>query len=573
MKKNSIIYLAASLLMVGCAEERESDFMVEKPVSAVMHDFLSAFPSLKESAADKNTNIAIALPASDFTGKGTKYSLAINNFTAIVPTGDFSMVNRMENDGKVNATELFTLGETASANNMEVFGPAILTYNGQRGAQMRELMADIFLEGEPCRDKDNVMDFEDMAIGTKLPTNGTKCTAEVVANPDGEGNVLHITTTATKAYPVFEITVPKNRTLADYEMIAFDLYTNAAGVKAIFNTQYNDNKVINTGLPNAVGCVADKWNKETYVIGLRSKLRLTEEEMAVTSFKLTMGSSLKNADYYIDNIKLIQDHRLPGTLIVKTPEEKEAIVDSCMNVWISGLVSTPKGYVKNWTIVKNPMSDNDGEMLRVAPDSIPDDEMYYQDYIENYVRNAVKHAREAAVDTAGNKTAIKLFVEEYGLTEGTKFDRLNQQLALWEADGTKIDGIYTTLHLNFDTNATLQAANEAAVNAFIVKLAATGKLIRLETSVRVVKDDAVVAASSLTEEQQFAATAYFNKVIRTLKEKVGANLYLLTFDAFENSNNQNIGLWDGSYNRKINYAGVANALGGKAAPTAADVKD
>lgn len=562
-----------SLLVVGCAEERESDFMVEKPASTVMHNFLSSFPNLKESAADKNTNVAISLPVSDFTGKGTKYSLAINNFSAIAPTGDFSMLSRMEDGGKVNASELFTLGEAATGNGMEVFGPAILSYTGQRGKQMRELIADVYLEGEPCKDKDNVMDFEDMAIGTQLPTNGTKCTAEVAANPDGEGNVLHITTTATKAYPVFEITVPKNRTLADYEMITFDLYTNAAGVKAIFNTQFNNNKAVNTGLPNASGCEAGKWNKETYVIGLRSKLKLTEEEMAVTSFKLTMGSSLKNADYYIDNIKLIQDHNLPGTLIVKTPEEKAAIIDSCMNVWISGLVSTPQGHVKNWTIVKNPMSDNDDEMLRVAPDPIPDDEMYYQDYIANYVGNAVKHAREAAVDTAGNKTAIKLFVEEYGLTEGTKFDRLNQQIALWEADGTKIDGIYTTLHLNFYTDATLQAANEAAVNAFIGKLAASGKLIRLDASVRVVENDVTVAASSLTEAQQFAATAYFNSVIRTLKEKLGNNLYAIVFSAFENSNNQNIGLWDGSYNRKINYAGVANALGGKAAPTQADVKD
>ncbi|MGM9697783.1 MAG: endo-1,4-beta-xylanase [Prevotella sp.] len=564
MKKNSIIYLAASLLMVGCAEERESNFMVEKPASTVMYDFLSSLPSLKEMAADKNTQIALSLPSSDYTNKGTNYSLAISNFTAVTPTGDFSMLTRMEDDGKVNASELFTLGETAAANGMSVFGPTIITHTGQRGAQMRELMADIFLEGEPCRDKDNVMDFEDMAIGTKLPTNGNKCAAVVVANPDGEGNVLHITTTATKAYPVFEINVPKNRTLADYEMIAFDLYTNAAGVKAIFNTQYNDEKAVNTGLPNAVGCVADKWNKETYVIGLRSKLRLTEEKMAVTSFKLTMGSSLKNADYYIDNIKLIQDHRLPGTLIVKTPEEKAAIVDSCMNVWISGLVGSPKGYVKDWTIVKNPMSDNDGEMLRVAPDSIPDDEMYYQDYLtDNYVRNAVKHAREAAVDTAGNKTTIKLFVEEYGLTEGTKFDRLKQQIAQWEADGTKIDGIYTTLHLNYYTDATMQAENAAAVNVFIGKLAATGKLIKLDTSVRVVSNGSTVAAANLTEDQQFAAAKYFNSVIRTLKEKVGGNLYALVFSAFENSNNQNIGLWDGSYNRKINYAGVANALAGK----------
>ncbi|MCI6081252.1 MAG: endo-1,4-beta-xylanase [Prevotella sp.] len=572
--KHYFAITAISLLVVGCAEERESDFMVEKPASTVMHNFLSSFPNLKESAADKNTNVAISLPVSDFTGKGTKYSLAINNFSAIAPTGDFSMLSRMEDGGKVNASELFTLGEAATGNGMEVFGPAILSYTGQRGKQMRELIADVYLEGEPCKDKDNVMDFEDMAIGTQLPTNGTKCTAEVVANPDGDGNVVHITTTATKAYPVFEITVPKNRKLSDYEMLSFDLYTNAAGVKAIFNTQYNDNKVVNTGLPNALACEADKWNKEKYVIGLVSKLKLTEEDMDVTTFKLTMGSNLKNADYYIDNIKLIQDHNLPGTTIVKTPEEKAAIVDSCMNVWISGIVGSSKGYVKDWTIVKDPMSDTDGELLRVGLETLAADEFYYQEYLtDNYVRNAVKHAREAAVDTAGNKVDIKLFVEEYGLNEGTKFDRLSQQIALWEADGTKIDGIYTTLHLNYYTDATLQAENETAVNDFIGKLATCGKLVRLDTSIRVVDNDEIIAASSLSEELQFAATAYFNSVIRSLKEKVGANLYALVFSAFENSNNQNIGLWDGSYNRKINYAGVSNALAGKAAPTQADVKD
>ena len=574
MKKNSIIYLAASLLMVGCAEERESNFMVEKPTSAVMHNFLSSFASLKESSNGNNTNIAVALPSTDYTNKGVQYSLVTNNFNTIVPTGDFSMATRMEGDGKVNTSELQLLGETASGNGLQVFGPAIISHLGQRGDQMRELMADIYIEGAPCRDKDVVMDFEDMAIGTKLSTNGAKCTAEVVANPDGDGNVVHITTTATKAYPVFEITVPKNRKLSDYEMLSFDLYTNAAGVKAIFNTQYNDNKVVNTGLPNALACEADKWNKEKYVIGLVSKLKLTEEDMDVTTFKLTMGSNLKNADYYIDNIKLIQDHNLPGTTIVKTPEEKAAIVDSCMNVWISGIVGSSKGYVKDWTIVKDPMSDTDGEMLRVDLDTLATDELYYQEYLtDNYVRNAVKHAREAAVDTAGNKVDIKLFVEEYGLNEGTKFDRLSQQIALWEADGTKIDGIYTTLHLNYYTDATLQAENETAVNDFIGKLATCGKLVRLDTSIRVVDNDEIIAASSLSEELQFAATAYFNSVIRSLKEKVGANLYALVFSAFENSNNQNIGLWDGSYNRKINYAGVSNALAGKEAPTQADIKD
>ena len=574
MKKKSIIYLAASLLMVGCAEERESDFRVEKPASTVLHNYLSSYSSLKEMAADKNTAIAIALPAADFTNKGTKYSLVSNNFTAVVPTGDFSMVSRMDDGGTVNTSEFFTMGELAAENGAVVFGPAIITHTGQRGAQMRELMADIYIEGAPCRDKDVVIDFEDMAVGTKLTTNGTKCTAEVAANPDGEGNALHITATATKAYPVFEITVPKGRTLAEYEIITFDFYTNAAGVKAIFNTQFNDKKVVNTGLPNALGCDADKWNKEKYKIDLRGKLKLTDEDMNVTSFKLTMGSSLKGADYYIDNIKLIQDHRLPGTTIIKTPEEKYAIVDSCMNVWESALVASGNGYVKDWIVVKNPMSDNDEEMLRVDLDTLATDEIYYQDYLtDNYVRNAVKHAREAAVDADGNKVALNLFVEEYGLTEGTKFDRLNQQIALWEDDGTKIDGIYTTLHLNYYTDATLQAENEAAVNAFIGKLAATGKLIRLDTSIRVVDNGATLAPSGLTEAQQFAATAYFNSVIRTLKEKIGANLHTLVFSAFENSNNQNIGLWDGSYNRKINYAGVANALAGKAAPTQADVKD
>lgn len=574
MKKNSIICLAASLLMVGCAEERESNFMVEKPSSAVMYDFLSSYASLKEMSNGNNTNIAVALPSTDYTNKGTKFSLVTSNFTAVEPTGDFSMATRMEDDGKVNTSELQILGETASENGLEVFGPAIISHVGQRGDQMRELMADIYIEGAPCRDKDVVMDFEDMAIGTKLKTNSAKCTAEVVANPDGEGKVVHITTTATKAYPVFEIKVPKNRKVSDYEMLTFDLYTNAAGVKAIFNTQYNDNKAVNTGLPNSMSCEADKWNKEKYVIGLVSKLRLTEEDMDVTSFRLTMGSSLKNASYYIDNIKLMQDHNMPGTTIVKTPEEKAAIVDSCMNVWISGIVGSAKGYTKNWTIVKDPMSDNDSEMLRVSPDTLAADEFYYQDYLtDNYVRNAVKHAREAAVDTAGNKVPVKLFVEEYGLNEGTKFDRLNRQIAQWEADGTKIDGIYTTIHLNYYTDAALQAENEAAVNALIGKLASCGKLIRIDTSVRVVDNDATVAASGLTEDQQFAATAYFNSVIRSLKDKVGTNLYALVFSAFENSNNQNVGMWDGNYNRKINYAGVANALAGKAAPTQADVKD
>ena len=86
MNNKSIFFLAASLLMVGCAEERESDFMVEKPASVAEYEKLSAYEPLT-ACAPQGLKIATVLTPSEYTSKQTIYSLAIANFNELEVSG------------------------------------------------------------------------------------------------------------------------------------------------------------------------------------------------------------------------------------------------------------------------------------------------------------------------------------------------------------------------------------------------------------------------------------------------------------------------------------------------------
>lgn len=242
MKKNYIIYLAASLLMVGCAEERESGFMVDKPESATLYEQLSSYDVLKSYLPEGEMKVAAAIAQEQFTAKGTMYSLAVNNFTAISPVAYMNMAGNMTTDGVVDASKLQALADEANASEIEAFGPTIISHRNQLGSYIRGLYADVYVPGDKVEFSDLVEDFES-SPSVSLTSAGT---IEVVDDPDGKsGKVIHVNK-AKKSFAKISIKLPEGRTLGDYDKICYHVRINK-GIYQQLNFGINDNTPVPYG--------------------------------------------------------------------------------------------------------------------------------------------------------------------------------------------------------------------------------------------------------------------------------------------------------------------------------------
>lgn len=541
MKKNYIIYLAASLLMVGCAEERESGFMVDKPESATLYEQLSSYDVLKSYLPEGEMKVAAAIAQEQFTAKGTMYSLAVNNFTAISPVAYMNMAGNMTTDGVVDASKLQALADEANASEIEAFGPTIISHRNQLGSYIRGLYADVYVPGDKVEFSDLVEDFES-SPSVSLTSAGT---IEVVDDPDGKsGKVIHVNK-AKKSFAKISIKLPEGRTLGDYDKICYHVRINK-GIYQQLNFGINENTPVPYGsTAQGMGCEVNKWNKDGVNFEM-SKLNLSEDEKKLNEFTLVTGLSVASTscEYWIDNIKFVADHELPGTTIVKTPEERAAIVTDVLNTWTQGVMKAASGYIKAFDLVEDPMSDDDSEMLRQVPaETVADDEYYYNEYLgEDYVNKVATLVRENALDADGNKVSVKLFVSECGLEQGNKCDRLVQQLKKWES----IDGISVKLALNCSDNATENDATIENLKQMFGKLATSGKLIRI---------------ASLDVNNNDNTAEFLSDIVKAFIAKVpAAQRHSVTLPVIEGSN---AGLWDSGYNRTLTYKGAVEALSGK----------
>ena len=291
-------------------------------------------------------------------------------------------------------------------------------------------------------------------------------------------------------------------------------------------------------------------------------LKLTDEEKALTSFTLTVGSGTGTGFYYIDNISI----NWVGKTIVKTPEEKKEIFDGELDKFINGMMKTSEGYVKAWDAISEPMSDNDEYMLRSAKtESNTSGNFYWQDYLgDNYARYVVSLARKYHEEFGGNASDLKLFVNESGLEtpDSRKCERLVEMITQWEKDGTKFDGIGTQMRVNYSLDATQQAKNEAAIDNMFGLLAASGKLIKVsELTISIVQANGVpLNEVDVTNEHTWAISEYYNYIVRKYFETIpAAQRYGITVW----NPIGRLSLWNSSYNRLTPYAGFAKGLQGK----------
>lgn len=290
-------------------------------------------------------------------------------------------------------------------------------------------------------------------------------------------------------------------------------------------------------------------------------------------------------DIYIDDLQFYIQK--PANMEPLTPEEKKDTLTWAMDQWITGIMNATGGYVTTWEAVNEAVggADKDGDgwyKLQTADPNNADDakSFYWQDYLtpEDYVPIVTKLATQRFQEAGGDPSQLKLFINDYNLESwwdgNHKLKSLIHWIQVWEANGAKIDGIGTQMHVSYILNPTDQKAQEDAIVNMFQLMAATGKLIKIsELDVGIVPQafGTPLTTDQVTYEQKLKIADFCQFIIQKYFEIIpAAQQYGITqwncTDSPASSGwrpGEPVGLWDANYSRTPSYGGFANGLAGK----------
>jgi len=318
-------------------------------------------------------------------------------------------------------------------------------------------------------------------------------------------------------------------------------------------------------------------------------------------------------DYYIDNIKFGKSknqtsgakrrvNRAPAAsyYVLKTAEEKRAVLLEAMENWISGVAAhlDEKGIVPyGYDVVNEPIADGyntprgfnnvfggyeDDDDGNRTYDTAPEEStetglklnwlnnhFYWGYYVPDYAVKAFQYARQYL------PAETKLFINDYGLESSP--EKLAALITFMngidEDNGSPIvDGIGTQMHVSLsatddeDANAKNVSALRDKVDAMFKTMAATGKLVR------VTELDITLGTSSPSSAQYKAQSDAYQTIVESYKENVpeaqqsGISVWTLSDKADEHEywkKDDAPNLFDASYKRKWAYKGFCDGLAGE----------
>lgn len=225
-----------------------------------------------------------------------------------------------------------------------------------------------------------------------------------------------------------------------------------------------------------------------------------------------------------------------ATYVEKTEAEKQAIVKAEMQKYISGVMTAANGVTDDWIVVKEPLTEDDGDVSC----------FYWQSYLGS-TDYAVAALNEAASHTTG-----KLYIEESGLDEDLdKCARFVSYASAIESEGARVDGLAVTI------SADTELTSVTNVNEMFRRLAASGRMVRisdLQVSI------GGLTTAEVTEEQLKQQASLIGDIVKAYMDNVpaaqrgGITLHQILDDT------QPLGLWSSDYSRKHAYGSVCAAL-------------
>ena len=574
----AISCLLIALILASCKIEEPDQITIVKPLSVADKEFLNEYDALKtyvNRSVNQNFRLGAGISMTDITDKGVMNRLLSSNFDQITPVSGMFHGSVMAADGSFDFSSgipafLTTSGEAR----LTVFGPALVWHAEQRAAYLNSLLADdrteemVWVPGEGGSTHGEKIingDFADDNWSDSFLVQNGGTTGAVSADgqgPNGTGRALMVVNPAVQANGWGSQMIIK----WDTPMLTGEEWTFRMDYKSDEACEYGNqaqagpgNYMHNGLVPEISSTTSWQTLEKTFTVEARSN------NCTAIAFDLGFTATA----YYFDNVSLVRI-QVGGpegkweevvTITPKTPEQKTGIVVGELERWLEGMMDAAGEYVKDWTVINEPMDDNQPSQVRTSPESPGANDFYWQDYLrgKDYARTVVGFTR-----LYGGQ-GLRLFVNETGLINKAKCEGLIQMIQYWEQDGTtRIDGIGAQMNLTCSSDPATQAQNKANVEEMFTLLAATGKLIRISAlDMRIATaGGALIPAAEVTREHQMEMSKYYNFIIRRYFEIIPAEQrYGITVHPKESATNA--GLWDGSNSRKFTFSGFADGLAGQ----------
>lgn len=553
-----LLCFLTTALFQSCTEFETRGFFVDKPQHIIDQETLDAYRELKSYVDDTGQphfRLSAELSAADLLSNSVLYRLTQQHFHQISLTNDLRHVDALQDDGSISVSDFSTAMETQASTELSTHVGHLVWHENQGADYLQNLIADIIIPGESG--KDVVVNFEDDELDKSFTMLG-EGTNRVVADPDGKsGHALNVK--GPRSYPQFQITLPEGRKLGDYLNVTIDFKGGGccgfygAGMRLAISANTGSVTLGNYGSPASFGVPDGQWGRGLIELPIAT-LNLTPAQKEWTQFVLTVGSETGSGDYLIDNVTM--NWEVTGETIIKTPAEKKEIISVELDKWIKAIVEAGNGTVKSWSVVYQPMDDDNPSELRSSLDmeELPANTFYWQDYLgKDYANIAIGKIKQYA-----NASDPIFFTETNLVDNPAKIQGLVDFIAYTEDKGAAVDGIATELSLNVGDN-------KEKIESALQQLAATDKLIKISFDIGT--GTTTNQATTALYQQQAEMYKWF---VQTYFSVIPANQRAgITFrsptDQASGSNwrpNQPVGLWTNSagYQRKPAYVGVVEAL-------------
>lgn len=569
--------IAISSLFVGCSEFETREFSIDKPQSLTDQEARDAYNPLKtyvNYSNQPNFKLGAELNLAEVADNSPFYRTVQAHFDEL----NFTRLNHLDfiPASGIPAVSSFTAAlETNKTTGMPVHAGHLVQHSNQNATYLNSLTADIIIPGQSGTFL--VENFESRTLGTTYPftyidlnvgTGTATVSTDPIAGAANSGKTVYLN--GNRVVPQFQVNLPAGLTLGDLKKLKLDINLTAGrfgggiqlGVSLtpgyVATKQFNTNKNW-----DAVGAPQDAWNRAAELD--LTTYTFTDQEKAYTSFYLTFGNTTSDARMHLDNIRL--EWTKVGQIIVKTPAERKAIYTAELDKWIKAIGTAGKDKVKSWSVVYQPLDDNDPTKLRtgVGMGSLPANTFYWQDNLgKDYAATAIKMLKQYA------NASDKIYITETNLVDKpAKVQGLKDYITYTESQGANVDGIATELALNV-------TADKAKIEAMLQALAATGKLIKISALDIGTGGTTAQATAALYQQQsdmyKWFVTAYFTNI--PAAQRAGIT-FRSPHDRLSDDTwrpNEPVGLWtkvtsgstvDIGYQRKPAYVGVVEALQGK----------
>ena len=632
MKINKIMIpvVASAMLLTGCDDQimqwgKPADHadVTKAEIPLAVKEVIANYDNIKDYAQQYTPNMKIGigmgadLYANNENGEG---DLANANYQVFTPGNAMKNDAIMGNSGSLNFATVDKL-LAALDGNMQLYGHNFFWHTQQNQTYLKSLIAPTLVV-ESDGDVANVLsgdatDFNGGSTGGWGSWGSNKKDAGVVAGAGQDGTAALVLENkgdgnAWEAQCAYTF----DDALQGGKKYIIQFYAKSSSAAGELQFQYQNGSTY-----------ASQGGYNTFSVGTDwVKCEFTFTPAYDDANRIILNFGKVGATYYIDNIKfgLAKDQtsatrgiqyvlarngkarkatRAGSKMyyILKTPAEKQAVLEGAMEAWVSGVANhlkeknvVPFGY----EVINEPIADGSNMYRGLSEgtfggtwtdddgntqyDAAPTEDdangltlnwgsghWYWGYYVPDYHVKAFQLARKyLPADT-------KLFVNDYNLeTSPKKLEALIKFVKeIDEKNGSPIvDGIGTQMHvtLNCSDNAEKNAANIAElktkVDAMFQTMAATGKLIR------VTELDLSLGTGTPSSNQYKAQSDAYRMIVESYKANVpeaqqsGITVWSLSDNEAEHEywlKGQVPNLFDKDYKRKWAYKGFCDGIAGE----------